>query len=140
MSIVKEFKEFAVKGNVIDLAVGVVIGSAFGKIVTSLVSDLIMPPIGMLLGGFDFKSWNVMLQAAAKDASGKTIPAVTLNIGNFIQQSVDFLIIAISIFLVVKSINSIKRVKQEVPVPEPVISSTDKILMEIKTLIEKQSK
>ena len=140
MSIVKEFKEFAIKGNVVDLAVGVVIGSAFGKIVTSLVSDLIMPPIGMLLGGFDFKSWNVMLQAAAKDASGKTIPAVTLNIGNFIQQSVDFLIIAISIFLVVKSINSIKRIKQDAPVAEPVISSTDKILMEIKTLIEKQSK
>ncbi len=140
MSVLKEFKEFAVKGNVIDLAVGVVIGSAFGKIVTSLVNDLIMPPVGILLGGVDFKSWKIMLQAAATDSTGKAIPAVTLNIGNFIQQGVDFLIIAASIFLVVKSINSFKKVKEESPTPAPQISSTDRILTEIKSLIEKQNK
>lgn len=104
MSIVKEFKEFAVKGNAVDMAVGIIIGAAFGKIVTSLVSDVIMPPIGLLLGGMDFKNLKLTLKAATLDA-----PAVTLNYGQFINTAIDFVIVAFSIFLVVKGINSLKK-------------------------------
>lgn len=106
MSIVTEFKEFAVKGNAIDMAVGIVIGAGFGKIVNSLVSDVIMPPIGLLLGGVDFKNLKITLKAATIDA-----PAVTLNYGQFVNTLIDFIIIAFSIFLVVKGINSLKRKK-----------------------------
>ncbi len=104
MSIIKEFQEFAVKGNAIDMAVGIVIGAGFGKIVNSLVSDVIMPPIGLLLGGVDFKNLKFVLKSATLDA-----PAVTLNYGQFINTLIDFLIIAFSIFLVVKGINSLKK-------------------------------
>lgn len=104
MSIIKEFREFAVKGDAIDMAVGIVIGAAFGKIVTSLVNDVIMPPIGMLLGGVDFKNLKAILKAATADA-----PAVTLNYGQFINTVIDFVIVAFSIFLVVKGLNSLKR-------------------------------
>jgi len=104
VSIIKEFQEFAVKGNAIDMAVGIVIGAGFGKIVNSLVSDVIMPPIGLLLGGVDFKNLKFVLKSATLDA-----PAVTLNYGQFINTLIDFLIIAFSIFLVVKGINSLKK-------------------------------
>ena len=104
MSIITEFKEFAVKGNAVDMAVGIIIGAAFGKIVTSLVTDVIMPPIGLLLGGVDFKNLKIILKAAAIDA-----PAVTLNYGQFINTMIDFIIVAFSIFLVVKGINSLKK-------------------------------
>ena len=104
MSIIKEFKEFAVKGDAVDMAVGIVIGASFGKIVSSLVSDVIMPPIGLLLGGVDFKNLKFILKAATLDA-----PAVTLNYGQFINTMIDFLIVAFSIFLVVKGINSLKK-------------------------------
>jgi len=104
MSIVKEFKEFAVKGNAIDMAVGIIIGAAFGKIITSLVSDVIMPPIGVLLGGVDFKNLKLILKSATINT-----PAVTLNYGQFINTVIDFLIVAFSIFLVVKAINSLKK-------------------------------
>jgi len=104
MSIVKEFKEFAVKGNAVDMAVGIIIGAAFGKIVSSLVSDVIMPPIGLLLGGMDFKNLKFTIKAATLEA-----PAVTLNYGQFINTVIDFLIVAFSIFLVVKGINSLKK-------------------------------
>jgi large conductance mechanosensitive channel len=104
MSIIKEFKEFAVKGDAVDIAVGIVIGAAFGKIVTSLVSDVIMPPIGLLLGGVDFKNLKITLKAATIDAS-----AVTLNYGQFINTVIDFLIVGFSIFIVVKGINSLKK-------------------------------
>jgi len=106
MSIIKEFKEFAVKGNAVDMAVGIIIGAAFGKIVTSLVGDVIMPPIGLLLGGADFKNLKLILKEAAIDA-----PAVTLNYGAFINTAIDFLIVAFSIFLVVKGINALKKTK-----------------------------
>lgn len=105
MSIVKEFKEFAIKGNAVDMAVGIIIGAAFGKIITSLVNDVIMPPIGLLLGGVDFKNLKIVLKAAVSDE----IPAVTLNYGAFINTTLDFLIVALSIFVVVKGINSLKR-------------------------------
>ncbi len=106
MSIVQEFKDFAVKGNAIDMAVGIIIGAGFGKIVTSLVNDVIMPPIGLLLGGVDFKNLKVVLKAAVGD-----LPAVTLNYGAFINTTIDFLIVAFCIFLVVKGINSLNKKK-----------------------------
>lgn len=104
MSIVKEFKEFAVKGDAVDMAVGIVIGAAFGKIVSSLVNDVIMPPIGLLLGGVDFKNLAITLKAATIDK-----PAVTLNYGQFINNVFDFLIVAFAIFMVIKGINTLKR-------------------------------
>ena len=104
MSFISEFKEFAIKGNAVDMAVGIIIGAAFGKIITSLVNDVIMPPIGLLLGGVDFKDLKVILKAATIDK-----PEVTLNYGQFINTTLDFLIVALSIFIVVKSINSLKK-------------------------------
>lgn len=112
MSIAKEFQEFAIKGNMIDMAVGIIIGGAFGKIINSLVADVIMPPIGMLLGKVDFKDLAVILKAATVDAAGVEVPAVTLNYGMFGQNVVDFLIIAFSVFLMVKVVNRLRR-KQE---------------------------
>lgn len=113
MSIAKEFKEFAVKGNMIDMAVGIIIGGAFGKIVNSLVADVIMPPIGMLLGQVDFKDLAITMKAATVDAAGAEIEAVTLNYGMFIQNVVDFLIVAFAVFMMVKVVNRLRR-KQEV--------------------------
>jgi len=104
MSILKEFREFAVKGDAVDMAVGIVIGASFGKIVSSLVGDMIMPPIGLLLGGVDFKNLKLTLKAATIDA-----PAVTLNYGQFINTVIDFVIVAFSIFIVVKGINALKK-------------------------------
>jgi len=104
MSIVKEFKEFAIKGDAVDMAVGIVIGAAFGKIVNSLVNDVIMPPIGMLIGGVDFKNLVVTMKEATA-----TQPAVTLKYGMFINNVIDFLIVAISIFIVVRSISALKK-------------------------------
>ena len=112
MSIVKEFQEFAVKGNMIDMAVGIIVGCAFGKIVTSLVNDVIMPPIGLLLGGVNFRELAVTLKAATVDAAGAPVAAVTLNYGAFAQTVVDFLIVALAVFMMVKGINSLRR-KQE---------------------------
>jgi large conductance mechanosensitive channel len=104
MSIVKEFKEFAIKGNAIDMAVGIVIGAAFGKIVSSMVNDVIMPPIGMLIGGVDFSKLMITLKAATVDT-----PAVVIKYGQFINNVIDFLIVAFSIFLVIKGLNTLKR-------------------------------
>jgi large conductance mechanosensitive channel len=104
MSIVKEFKEFAVKGDAVDMAVGIVIGAAFGKIVNSLVNDVIMPPIGMLIGGVDFKNLVIKMKEATA-----TQPAVTLNYGMFINNVIDFLIVAFAIFMVVRGINALKK-------------------------------
>ena len=104
MSIIKEFKEFAVKGDAVDMAVGIVIGAAFGKIVNSLVNDIIMPPIGMLIGGVDFKNLVVTLKEATA-----TQPAVTLKYGMFINTTIDFLIVAFAIFMVVRGINKLKK-------------------------------
>ena len=109
MSIAKEFQEFAVKGNMIDMAVGIIIGGAFGKIVTSLVNDVIMPPLGMLLGKVDFKELAITLKAATVDAAGAEVAAVQLKYGMFVQNVVDFLIVAFCVFLLVKGINSLRR-------------------------------
>lgn len=107
MSMASEFREFAVKGNVVDMAVGIIIGGAFGKIVTSIVNDVIMPPIGLLLGGVDFSDLAITLKAAVGEAA-----AVTLNYGKFIQTIVDFLIVAWAVFFLIKILNSLRR-KQE---------------------------
>jgi len=110
MSIVKEFKEFAVKGDAVDMAVGIVIGASFGKIVTSLVGDVMMPPLGILLGGVDFKSLKVILKEGVVNMPPTpSIPAVTLNYGMFINTVIDFLIVAFCIFLVVKGVNHLKK-------------------------------
>lgn len=116
MSFVKEFKEFISRGNVVDLAVGIVIGAAFGKIVTSLVEDILTPPLGLLIGGVDFKDLKVVIREAECDTAGKVFrEAVSINYGNFIQTLVDFLIIAFAIFLVVKASNKFKAQKAAVP-------------------------
>lgn len=134
MSIIKEFKEFAVKGNVVDLAVGVIIGAAFGKIVTSLVADIIMPPLGLLLGGIDFKDKLIEL----KPAVGKT-PAVNLNYGLFINNIIDFLIVAFAIFMVIKGINAMKRKEEVAPTVAPPPPSKEEVLLtEIRDLLAKK--
>src|ERR1700761_4272613 len=116
MSVAKEFKEFAMRGNVVDLAVGVIIGAAFGKIVTSLVNDVIMPPIGYLTGGIDFKNLKIFIKHGNPAAK---IPDVTINYGNFINTVIEFLIVAFCIFLMVKAINSFKKEEAAAPAPDP---------------------
>jgi large conductance mechanosensitive channel len=115
MGMISEFKEFALRGNVVDLAVGVVIGAAFGKIVTVLVDRILMPPIGLALGGVDFSAWAIELKAATVDAAGKAVPAVTLGIGEFLNALIQFAIVALAIFMVVKAINHARK-----PAPAPV--------------------
>ena len=133
MSILQEFKEFAVKGNVVDLAVGIIIGGAFGKIVSSFVADVIMPPIGVLVGGVDFSDLAVTLKAAV----GET-PAVTLNYGNFIQSLVDFTIVAFAIFMMIKLINRLKRKEEVAPEAEPAPSKEELLLTEIRDLLKER--
>lgn len=118
MGLLKEFKEFSVKGNAFDLAVGVIIGAAFGKIVSSIVNDIIMPPIGLLVGGVDFKGLKIVMKEPVSDATGKIIAeAVSLNYGNFLQTTIDFLIIAFCVFMLVKALNAFKK-KEEAKPPE----------------------
>lgn len=131
MSILREFKEFAVKGNAIDMAIGIIIGAAFGKIISSLVDDIIMPPIGMLIGGVDFTNLAVTLKEATMDT-----PAVTVNYGNFIQTLVNFAIIAFAIFMIVKLINRFRR-KQETA-PEPAPTKEELLLAEIRDLLRER--
>jgi large conductance mechanosensitive channel len=134
MGIIKEFKEFAMKGSVIDLATAVIIGGAFGKIVTSIVSDILMPPIGLLLGNVDFKD----LKWVIRDAVG-TNPAVSLNYGMFIQNVIDFIIIAFCIFLVVKIYQKAMRKKEEKPAPPAEPSNQEKLLTEIRDLLKNKA-
>jgi large conductance mechanosensitive channel len=119
MGMISEFKEFAMKGNVVDLAVGVVIGAAFGKIVTTLVDKVIMPPIGLLIGGVDFSKWSLTLKEASLDAAGKEVPAVMLGIGEFINSLIQFTIIAFAIFMVVKAINRMRKPEAAAAPAEP---------------------
>lgn len=140
MGMIKEFKEFAMKGNVMDMAVGVIIGGAFGKIVSSLVNDVIMPPIGLALGGVDFKKLAYVLKEAELDAAGEVIStAVSINYGMFFQNVVDFLIIAFVIFMTVKGINQMKR-KEEAKAeaaPPPPPPKSEVLLEEIRDLLKK---
>lgn len=132
MSVIKEFRDFAVKGNVVDLAVGIIIGAAFGKIVTSVVADVIMPPIGLLIGGVDFSDLVITLKAAEGAA-----PAVVISIGKFIQTILDFTIIAFAIFMLVKVINRVKA--KEVP-PPTAPAAQEVLLTEIRDLLKQQQK
>ena len=119
MGMMTEFKDFAMRGNVIDLAVGVVIGAAFGKIVTALVDKVIMPPLGLLIGGVDFSKMAIVLKDATVDAAGKDVPAVVLAYGEFINALVQFVIVAFAIFLVVKAINRMHKKPEEAPAATP---------------------
>lgn len=133
MGMMKEFKEFAVKGNVVDMAVGIIIGAAFGKIVSSFVGDVIMPPIGVLLGGADFSG----LAFTIKEAVGEA-PAVVISYGKFIQTVVDFTIVAFAIFIAVKAINSLKRKEEEAPKAPPAPSAEEVLLREIRDLLKER--
>lgn len=145
MGFIKEFQEFAVKGNVMDLAVGVIIGGAFGKIVTSFVNDIIMPPIGLALGGMNFTDLKLTLKEGSEAVVGadgnvitEAVEAVTLNYGSFIQNTIDFLIIAFVIFLMIKGMNSLRR--EEEPAPEaPAEDPADiALLKEIRDALKKK--
>ena len=131
MSFVKEFKEFAMKGNVVDMAVGIIIGVAFGKIVSSFVGDVIMPPLGLLIGGVDFSDMVITLKAASEG-----VAAVTLNYGKFIQTVFDFTIVALAIFIAVKVMNKMKKAEEAAPPPEP--SAEEKLLTEIRDLLKQK--
>lgn len=133
MGMLQEFKEFAIKGNAVDMAVGIIVGAAFGKIISSLVADVFMPPIGVLIGGVDF----TRLAYTLKEASGEA-PAVTINYGNFIQTMVDFTIIAFVIFLAVKFINSLKKKETPVPTAAPEPSREELLLTEIRDLLKER--
>lgn len=135
MKLVQEFKAFAMKGNVVDMAVGIIIGAAFGKIVTSVVNDIIMPPIGLLVGGVNFKELTFVLKEGVGD-----VPAVTLNYGNFLQITFDFLIVAFAIFMMIKAMNAAKRKEDEAPAPAPAPPAPTKeeqLLTEIRDLLKK---
>jgi len=133
MSLIKEFKAFASRGNVIDMAVGIIIGAAFGKIVSSFVADIIMPPIGIILGGVNFSDLSVVLLAAQGDA-----PAVVIAYGKFIQTVIDFTIIAFAIFMGLKAINSLKRKQEEAPSAPPAPTKDQELLSEIRDLLKAQ--
>jgi large conductance mechanosensitive channel len=132
MKLVDEFKAFAMKGNVVDMAVGIIIGAAFGKIISSVVADIIMPPIGLVVGGVNFTDLKVILKAATE-----TNPAVTWNYGNFLQVTFDFLIVAIAVFMVIKAINSAKKKEAVAPVAPPAPSVEQSLLTEIRDLLKK---
>ncbi|MGI2197880.1 large-conductance mechanosensitive channel protein MscL [Shewanella baltica] len=133
MSLIKEFKAFASRGNVIDMAVGIIIGAAFGKIVSSFVADIIMPPIGIILGGVNFSDLSIVLQAAQGDA-----PSVVIAYGKFIQTIIDFTIIAFAIFMGVKAINRLKRKEEVAPKAPPAPTKDQELLSEIRDLLKAQ--
>ena len=133
MGMINEFKAFAVKGNVVDMAVGIIVGAAFGKIVSSLVGDVIMPPIGVLLGGVDFTN----LAFTVKEAAGSA-PAVLISYGKFIQTIIDFTIIAFAIFMAVKAINSLRKKEEAAPSSPPAPSREEELLAEIRDLLKER--
>lgn len=135
MAIIKEFKDFAMRGNVVDLAVGVIIGAAFGKIVTSLVNDVIMPPIGYLTGGIDFKNLKILIKPGDPT---KKIADVSINYGNFINTTIEFMIVAFCIFMVVKAINSLKKPVEAPPAAETPPTKEELLLTDIRDILAKQ--
>ena len=143
MGFLKEFKAFALKGNVMDMAVGVIIGGAFGKIVTSLVNDVIMPPIGLLVGGVDFTNLKLVIKKAVVEGGAEIAPAVTWNYGAFIQQVVDFTILALCVFMMVKVMNKLMKKEEAKPAPAPAPPAPSKeevLLTEIRDLLKEQKK
>ena len=133
MKMIQEFKAFAVRGNVVDMAVGIIIGAAFGKIVSSAVGDLVMPPLGLLVGGVDFSDLVITLKAAVGDQ-----PAVVLGYGKFLQQVLDFTIVAFAVFLLVKGINTLKRQEAAAPSAPPTPSKEELLLTEIRDLLKQR--
>ncbi len=133
MSFIKEFKEFAMRGNVVDMAVGIIIGAAFGKIVSAMVDGVLMPPIGLLIGGVDFSKLSIVLKEAQDGAE-----AVTLKYGMFIQSVVDFTIIAFAIFLAIKALNTLKRSEEQKVQEKPVLNQEVVLLKEIRDLLAKK--
>ncbi len=131
MGMIQEFKTFAMRGNVVDMAVGIIIGGAFGKIVSSFVADVIMPPIGILIGGVDFSNLAIVLKEAVGD-----VAAVTINYGAFIQTVLDFIIIAFAIFMAIKAMNSLKKEKEETPEEPPAPSKEETLLTEIRDILQ----
>ncbi len=142
MALLKEFKEFAMRGNVIDMAVGVVIGAAFGKIISSLVDDIIMPLVGVVTGGINFTDYKFVIQQAVIDGQTQEIikPEVTMNWGSWVQTVVDFLIVAFCIFIAIKGINQLKRKQKEAPAPAPAPEPTKEevLLTEIRDLLKEK--
>jgi len=134
MKIISEFKAFAMRGNVVDMAIGIILGAAFGKIVSSLVNDIIMPPIGLLIGGVDFTDLSIIL----KQAVGET-PAVSINYGVFIQMVIDFVIVAFAIFMAVKAMNSMKKKQEAAPAAPPAPSKEEILLTEIRDLLKNRN-
>jgi large conductance mechanosensitive channel len=132
MKLLGEFKSFAMKGNLVDMAVGIIIGAAFGKIISSVVADIIMPPIGLLLGGVNFTDLKLVMKAATE-----TSPAVTWNYGNFIQVTFDFLIVAFAVFMLIKAINAAKKKEEAAPSAPPAIPKEEILLTEIRDLLKK---
>lgn len=133
MSMIQEFKTFAMRGNVVDMAVGIIMGGAFGKIVSSFVADVIMPPIGLIIGGVNFTSLAITIKEASGDAA-----AVTLNYGKFIQSVVDFLIIAFAIFMVIKAMNTVMKKEEQAPASPPPPSNEEALLAEIRDLLKRK--
>jgi large conductance mechanosensitive channel len=137
MRLVKEFKEFAMRGNVMDMAVGIIIGAAFGKIVSSLVADVIMPPIGLLVGGVDFSNLTFTLKSAVPASeSAKAVEAVTLNYGLFLNTVLDFIIVAFAIFMVIKLMNAARRKEEAKPEPSPALPRQEILLEEIRDILK----
>ncbi len=136
MGMVKEFKEFAMRGNVMDMAIGIVIGAAFGGIVKSFVADVIMPPIGIITGGVDFSEIVVELQKASLDAEGNTVAAVNMNVGVFINAVINFVIIAFAIFMVIKVMNNLKKKEEESPAAPAAPPKQEVLLEEIRDLMK----
>jgi large conductance mechanosensitive channel len=139
MSLSSELKTFLLRGNVVDMAVGIVVGAAFGKVVTSFVNDILMPPISLLLGNTNFSDLKIVLRKAAIEGTEIATPAITWNYGKFIQIVIDFLIIGTAIFFVIKAMNSLSRKKDEKPAPAPQPTNEEKLLAEIRDLL-KQNK
>ena len=135
MGFIGEFKKFAMRGNVMDMAVGIIIGGAFGKIVASFVNDVLMPPIGMLLGGVDFTTLSFVMREATAETA-----AVSLNYGNFIQTVVDFVIIAFAIFFMIRTMNKLQKKEEAKPAAPPAPSAEEKLLTEIRDLLKEQNK
>lgn len=136
MGVLKEFKEFALRGNVVDMAVGIVIGAAFGKIVNSLVTDVLMPPLGAITGGVDFSEKALVLKEAITEGD-KVIPAVTLNYGLFINNIISFTIVAFALFMVIKGMNALKKKEQAAPAAPPPPPADVVLLTEIRDLLKK---
>ncbi len=133
MRLAKEFREFAVRGNVADMAIGVIMGAAFGKIVSSVVADVLMPPLGLLIGGVDFSSFNIVL----REGHDK-VPAVTLNYGKFIQATFDFILVALAVFALVKGINRLRRKEADSPAPPAAPPPQEVLLTEIRDLLKER--